>query len=177
MLSHINDKGQAKMVDISEKKPTVRVAVAKGTVSMKPETLQLIKENGLSKGDVLAVAKTAGIMAAKKTAELIPMCHPIALTNVKIDFTYGSTVKGQGATEELSLRGAKRRGNLSHIEITSTAKTTDKTGVEMEALTAATVAGLTIYDMAKSADKSMEIGPIYLQSKSGGRSGQWSKVK
>jgi cyclic pyranopterin phosphate synthase len=142
------------MVDVSQKSDTVREAVAKGKVVMKPSTLELIKTAGLKKGDVLAVARVAGIMAAKKTPDLIPLCHPILIDDIAIDF---------------NLSGS------DSIEITTTVKSTGKTGVEMEALMATSVTALTIYDMAKSADKGMTITEIYLKSKQGGKSGTYRR--
>ena len=153
-LSHLNSSGEARMVDITEKGDTVREAVARGRVTMKPTTLEQIKTAGLKKGDVLAVARVAGIMAAKKTPDLIPLCHPILIDNISIDF-------------DLS-------GNDS-IEITATAKSTSKTGVEMEALVATAITTLTIYDMCKSVDRGMTIKEIYLESKKGGKSGTYQK--
>ena len=149
-LTHFNQEGRARMVDVTEKEDTVREAVAQGKVSMKPETLQLIKDHGFKKGDVLGVAQTAGIMAAKKTGWLIPMCHPLFLTGVDIRFS----LKDEGI-----------------VEIVSRVKTTGKTGVEMEALTAVSAAALTVYDMCKSVDKDMEIKDIFLIEKTGGKSG------
>ena len=142
------------MVDVTEKDDTVREAAAQGRVLVKPETLQLIKDGGIKKGDVLGVAQTAGIMAAKKTGELIPMCHPLFLTGVDISFT----LKDEGL-----------------VEIESRVKTTGKTGVEMEALTAVSAAALTIYDMCKAVDKDMVIKEIYLVEKKGGKSGYYQR--
>lgn len=139
------------MVDISGKEATERTAIAKGAVVMLPSTLELISAGSLTKGDVLATAQIAGVMAAKRTAELIPMCHPLALNQVTVEFKIDKSLPG--------------------IEITATAKTIGKTGVEMEALTAVSVAALTIYDMAKSAEKTMRIDNIRLVEKRGGRSG------
>jgi len=153
-LSHLNSSGKARMVDITEKGNTVREAVARGRVVMKPDTLEQIKTAGLKKGDVLAVARVAGIMAAKKTPDLIPLCHPILIDNISIDF-------------DLS-------GNDS-VEITATAKSTGKTGVEMEAMVAASITALTIYDMCKSVDRQMTITEIYLESKKGGKSGTYRR--
>ena len=153
-LSHINSSGEARMVDVGQKDTTEREAVAKGRVVMKPGTLEQIRTAGLKKGDVLAVARVAGIMAAKKTPDLIPLCHPIPIDNITIEF-------------DLS-------GDDS-IEITATVKSTGKTGVEMEALVAASVSALTIYDMAKSIDKEMTISQIYLESKKGGKSGVYRR--
>ena len=153
-LSHLNSSGEARMVDVTRKGDTGREAVARGKVLMKPGTLEQIKTASLKKGDVLAVARVAGIMAAKKTPDLIPLCHPILIDNIAIDF-------------DLS-------GN-DCIEITATAKSTGKTGVEMEALVAASVSALTIYDMCKSVDKDMTITEIYLESKKGGKSGAYRR--
>ena len=139
------------MIDISEKEDSQRIAIAKGVVVMLPGTLELIEAGSIKKGDVLAVAQVAGVMAAKKTAELIPMCHPLPLNQVVIEFDFDRDLPG--------------------IEITATAKTTGKTGVEMEALTAVSVAALTVYDMAKSAEKTMRREKIRLVEKRGGRSG------
>jgi cyclic pyranopterin phosphate synthase len=144
-LTHLDDAGQARMVDISHKIATRRQAIASGRIEMHSETLAAIHAGALEKGDVLAVARVAGIMAAKETSRLIPLCHPIALNTVSVDFAY----------DELN----------SAIQITATAITTDKTGIEMEALTAVSIAALTIYDMAKAIDKEMRITGIHLESK------------
>jgi len=153
-LTHFNEQQRAKMVDISDKQETKREAVAVSRVEMKADTMTRIKEGKIGKGDVLAVAQVAGIMAAKKTAEWIPMCHPIPLTGVDIRFEFKSDTE-------------------LHIE--ARAKTTGQTGVEMEALTAASAAALTIYDMCKAMDKGMNIGPTYLQMKTGGKSGDFHR--
>ena len=150
-LSHLDDSGQPRMVDVGGKADTVRQAVARGIVRMQPATLGLIKGGGTAKGDVLSVAKLAGTMAAKRTPDLIPLCHPILIDNVEIDFTHDE--------------------KNSTIEITATVKSSGKTGVEMEALTATAVAALTIYDMCKAADRGMKIENIRLVRKSGGKSG------
>jgi cyclic pyranopterin phosphate synthase len=150
-LTHIDGAGRPRMVDVTGKADTARIAVAKGMVRMQPATFQLIKQGGTAKGDVLSVAKLAGIMAAKKTPDLIPLCHPILIGNVNIEFTPDET--------------------SSTIEITATVGSTGKTGVEMEALTAAAVTALTIYDMCKAADRGMKIENIRLVKKSGGKSG------
>ncbi|HVT53989.1 MAG TPA: cyclic pyranopterin monophosphate synthase MoaC [Dongiaceae bacterium] len=150
-LTHFDAQGNARMVDVSEKAETERIAVAKGTVLMSAETLRLIKSGGVKKGDVLSVAQLAGIMGAKRTPDLIPLCHPLALSSV---------------TVELSLDEAK-----SAVEIAATCKLKGRTGVEMEALTAVSVAALTVYDMVKAADKGMRITDIRLTHKSGGKSG------
>ncbi len=155
-LTHLDEQGRARMVDVGDKADTERIAVAKGQITMLPQTLALILAGGLEKGDVLAVARVAGIMAAKHTSDLIPMCHPLMLTNVKVDFDLPPDA------------GAKDQAT---VDITATVKTRGKTGVEMEALTAVSVAALTIYDMAKAVDRAMHIQNIRLVRKSGGKSG------
>ena len=154
-LTHIDASGKARMVDVTDKDTTTRVAVARGTVRMKRETLELILANEVAKGDVLGVARVAGIMGAKRTAELIPLCHPLAVTSVQVDF---SPVDDPPA-----------------IDITATAKVASRTGVEMEALTAVSVAALTIYDMCKAADKEMVLSDIMLVEKTGGKSGAFKR--
>ena len=156
-LSHFDEEGRSRMVDVSNKDETLRVAVARGSITMKPETFELIRNKKISKGDVLGVARVAGIMAAKKTSELIPMCHPLNITSVDIDFTPDS--------------------NESKIDIEAQVKITGRTGVEMEALTAVTAAALTIYDMAKAVDREMVISEIRLMKKSGGKSGLFESKK
>jgi cyclic pyranopterin phosphate synthase len=153
-LSHVNSSGEAKMVDISLKGVTVREAIAKGSVMMQPATLELVKKAGMKKGDVLAVARVAGIMAAKKVPDFIPLCHTIPIDSITIDFDLTAT---------------------NCIGITATIKSTGKTGVEMEALTAVTVAALTIYDMCKAVEKGMTITNIYLETKTGGKSGTYNR--
>jgi cyclic pyranopterin phosphate synthase len=155
-LSHVTASGEARMVDIGEKNPTVREAIAKGKVLMKPTTLLQIKNASLKKGDVLAVARVAGIMAAKKVPDIIPLCHTIPLGTITIDF-------------DLSAKDS--------IGIKATARSTGRTGVEMEALTAVTVTALTIYDMCKAVEKGMTIADIYLESKTGGKSGTYKRKK
>lgn len=150
-LTHFDTDGNAVMVDVSDKSDTTRVAVARGRVVMAPETMALIQSRGLKKGDVLAVAQLAGIMGAKRTPDLIPLCHPLALTSVKV---------------ELALDA-----DSNAVTIKATCKLKGQTGVEMEALTAVSVAGLTVYDMVKAVDKSMRITDIHLVHKSGGKSG------
>jgi cyclic pyranopterin phosphate synthase len=152
-LTHIDESGKARMVDVGEKAVTDRIAVARAELAMQPETLARIRSNGFAKGDVLGVARVAGVMAAKRTHELIPLCHPIPLTQVTVDF--------DDAPEP------------GRITVTATARATWKTGVEMEALTAATVAALTIYDMCKAVDRGMRIEAVRLVRKSGGKSGDW----
>lgn len=150
-LSHFDKDGKAAMVDISAKDETVRTATARSEITMAPATLARISEGTAEKGDVLGIARVAGIQAAKKTSDLVPLCHPLALSKVSIDFALDETA--------------------STVAITATVKCTGKTGVEMEALTAATVSALTIYDMVKAVDKEMVIGPTFVASKEGGKSG------
>jgi cyclic pyranopterin phosphate synthase len=150
-LTHFDQRGRARMVDVSAKPDSAREAIAKGEVLMQPETLAMIKEGRMAKGDVLAVAQVAGIMGAKRTSDIIPMCHPLPLTSVGLDF-------------DLDVEH-------SRVLICATAKTVGKTGVEMEALTAVAVAALTIYDMCKAVDRGMKLGDIRLARKSGGKSG------
>ena len=150
-LTHLDETGAAHMVDVAGKPVTTREAVAAGRITMSPHAAAAIREGSVKKGDVLATARIAGIMAAKKTAELIPLCHPLALTRVALDLAPDET----------------------GITVTATAATEGQTGVEMEALTAATVALLTLYDMAKAVDKRMVIGEVRLLSKTGGKSGDW----
>lgn len=155
-LTHLDERGRARMVDVGEKPDTNRIAIAKGRTVMLPATLKLIQDGGISKGDVLAVARVAGIMGAKRTPDLIPMCHPLLLTNVSLDLEPCVSADGQEG----------------YIDITATVKTTGKTGVEMEALTAVSVAALTIYDMCKAVDRGMRLEHIRLVRKSGGKSGE-----
>ncbi|MFW6068056.1 MAG: cyclic pyranopterin monophosphate synthase MoaC [Chloroflexota bacterium] len=150
-LTHLDEKGRASMVDVGDKDVTRRVAVARGAVHMKPETLQLIIEGNVKKGDVITIAELAGVMAAKRTADLIPLCHPLALN--KIDVICRPNI------------------DQSCVDIEATVRVSGKTGVEMEALTAVSVAGLTIYDMAKAVDRSMRLSDVRLVYKEGGRSG------
>jgi cyclic pyranopterin phosphate synthase len=154
-FTHIDDKGRVRMVDVTDKQPTTRVAVAGGAVIMKPETLKLIGDQKVKKGNVLETARIAGIMAAKKTSELVPMCHPLNLTHVQVDFNPDETNQ--------------------RIAIEASARTIDQTGVEMEALTAVSAAALTIYDMCKSYDREMTITGIRLLEKSGGKSGKYKR--
>ena len=155
-LTHFNKEGRARMVDVGEKKDTLRIAIAEGEIIMQPSTVKMIKDKKISKGDVLGVAQVAGIMAAKKTSQIIPMCHPLILTNVDLNFTINE--------------------NENKIIIQSKVKTMGKTGVEMEALTAVAAAGLTIYDMCKVVDRGMTIKSIYLLEKSGGKSGHFLRL-
>ncbi|MEO5579537.1 MAG: cyclic pyranopterin monophosphate synthase MoaC [Gemmatimonadaceae bacterium] len=154
-LTHADGSGRAEMVDVSAKPDTVRTASVVGAIRMDRGTLNVIRANQLSKGDVLSVARVAGIMAAKRTSDLIPLCHPIALTDAGVEFTFDDSLPG--------------------IRVKARAATTGKTGVEMEAFTAAAAALLTIYDMAKGIDRGMVITGIALQEKSGGRSGDWRR--
>lgn len=154
-LTHLNDAGQAQMVDVTEKHVTQREAVAQSVVHMQPATLQLIIDGGHKKGDVFAIARIAGIQAAKKCSDLIPLCHPLMLTSIKV---------------ELEADQAQNR-----VVITTRCKLAGQTGVEMEALTAASVAALTIYDMCKAVDKGMVIDGVKLLEKTGGKSGDWSR--
>jgi cyclic pyranopterin phosphate synthase len=154
-LTHLNAQGEAHMVDVGAKAVTAREAVAEGWIRMQPETLKLVLEGGHKKGDVLAVARVAGIMAAKKTAELIPLCHPIPLSAVEVTFTPDTA--------------------SASIHCRANARTNGQTGVEMEALTAVQIALLTIYDMCKAVDRAMTLTDVRLVSKSGGRSGDWKR--
>ena len=150
-LSHLDEQGRARMVDVSAKEITSRIAIASGSIHMRAETLALILEDKIEKGDVFSVARVAGIMAAKKTSELIPMCHPLNITAVEIELT--------------------PQKEPARVDIEATVRVSGKTGVEMEAMTAVSVAGLTIYDMCKAVDREMTIGEIRLVKKSGGKSG------
>ncbi len=155
MLTHLDERGHAAMVDVSEKKITSREAVAQGAVHMAPSTLAAIRDGDVPKGDVLAAARIAGIMAAKRTPELIPLCHTLLLSKVAVDFEIDEAA--------------------SRVVITATVRCKGQTGVEMEALTAVSVAALTIYDMAKALEKGMEIRDIRLLEKRGGKSGEWRR--
>ncbi|MGJ5618715.1 cyclic pyranopterin monophosphate synthase MoaC [Sulfitobacter sp. MF3-043] len=152
-LTHFDAKGDAHMVDVSDKAVTARIAVAENHIKMRQETFDIITEGRAKKGDVLGVARLAGIMAAKRTADLIPLCHPLPITSVAVDLIPDADLPG--------------------IRITATVKTTGQTGVEMEALTAASVAALTVYDMTKAVDKAMEIGGLRVVLKDGGKSGRF----
>ncbi|MDQ4080117.1 MAG: cyclic pyranopterin monophosphate synthase MoaC [Gemmatimonadota bacterium] len=155
-LSHVDRSGQARMVDVSAKEITERFARATGTISMSREALEAVRKNTVQKGDVLAVAKVAGIMAAKRTAELIPLCHPLPLTDVQVIATVDDNIPG--------------------VRVESAVRTAGKTGVEMEALVAVSVTLVTVYDMVKSLDRSMVISGICLAEKTGGRSGHWKRA-
>ena len=150
-LTHVDQSGKAQMVDVGDKPDTRREAIARGRVVMQPETLALIRDNAFEKGDVLGVARIAGIMGAKNTSQLIPLCHPLPLNKVAVEFDLDD--------------------DASAVNITATARTTGKTGVEMEALTAVSVAALTIYDMCKAVDRAMRIEAVRLAQKTGGKSG------
>jgi cyclic pyranopterin phosphate synthase len=150
-LTHLDSQGRARMVDVGEKPDSSRIAVARGEVHMRPETLEAIRRGNLKKGDVVTIAELAGVMAAKKTSDLIPLCHPLPLNHIGIEIEFAP--------------------NLPGLIITATARTTGKTGVEMEALTAVSVAALTVYDMAKAVEKTMKIQNIRLIEKRGGQSG------
>ena len=152
-LSHLDERGAAHMVDVGAKAPTKRIAVAAGVLRTTAEVVALISAGGLPKGDALATARVAGIMAAKRTSDLIPLCHQLALTGVDVDFTVGK----------------------AQIDITAAVRTTDRTGVEMEALTAVSVAALTLYDMIKAVDRTAVIDDIRVLSKEGGRTGAWER--
>jgi cyclic pyranopterin phosphate synthase len=154
-LTHLDAEGQARMVDVGHKSDTQRLAVARGRITMQPATVKLIRAGSVKKGDVLTVAQVAGIQAAKRTHELVPMCHPLLLTHVAVEL-----VPGQGQEQ-------------AWIDIEARVRTTGKTGVEMEALTAASIAALTVYDMCKAADRTMRITDLRLVHKSGGKSGPW----
>jgi cyclic pyranopterin phosphate synthase len=155
-LSHVDAEGRARMVDVSDKPVTPRWARAVGTIRMRAETLAAIRANAITKGDVLGVARLAGIMAAKRTAELVPLCHPVPLTDVAVDITFDDALPG--------------------LRVEATAKTAAQTGVEMEAIIAVSVTLVTVYDMAKAVDKSMVLGEIFLAEKVGGRSGHWVRT-
>lgn len=152
-FTHFDEQGNARMVDVGDKADTKREAVARGSIFMSPECLGMVAQGTMAKGDVLGVARVAGIMGAKRTSDLIPLCHILNLTKLNVDFAI--------------------KEKTNEIEAVCTARTTGKTGVEMEALTGVTVALLTIYDMCKAVDKSMEIGNVYLEHKSGGKSGDF----
>src|SRR3954464_11011475 len=155
-LTHLHERGRARMVDVSAKGETVRIATARGRVLMRPETLRLIQTGGVAKGDVLAIAQVAGVMGAKRTSDIIPLCHPLPITGVDLAFHLDA--------------------DRSSVEITASARVVGKTGVEMEALTAVSTAALTIYDMCKAVDKDMLIDQIRLVRKTGGKSGDYQRA-
>ena len=152
-LSHLDPLGRNLMVDVSPKEATLRRALARCRVEMKPETTAQVANNAITKGDVLAAARVAGIQAAKRTADLVPMCHPLLVGSVQVDFTIGD----------------------DYVEVEAKVETVDRTGVEMEAMTACAIAALTVYDMCKTADRTMSIGQLMLWEKTGGSSGQWKR--
>ena len=152
-LSHLDPLGGARMVDVSPKEPTHRRALARCRVAMKPETTSKVANNAITKGDVLAAARVAGIQAAKRTADLVPMCHPLLVGAVHVDFTIGD----------------------DYVEVEAKVETVDRTGVEMEAMTACAIAALTVYDMCKTTDRTMSIGELMLWEKTGGSSGMWKR--
>ena len=153
-FTHFNEQGRARMVDVSAKEPTLRTATAAGTVRMRPSTVEAIRTGGVPKGDVLAVAQVAGVMAAKRTSELVPMCHPLMLTGVDVRFTLRADA----------------------VDVEATVKCRGETGVEMEALTAVSAAALTVYDMCKALEKGMEITAVRLLEKTGGKSGDYHRA-
>ena len=159
LLTHIDEKGDVRMVDVSQKADTERVAIAEGFIAMHQETLDLITTGTAAKGDVLACARVAGVMAAKKTSDLIPMCHPLNITKAKVECT--------------PVQAVERADGRVGIHVTTTCGVTGKTGIEMEALTAASVACLTVYDMCKAVDRGMEIMDVRLLRKDGGKTGLW----
>jgi cyclic pyranopterin monophosphate synthase len=156
-LSHVDESGRARMVDVGAKADTERVAIAQARVTLLPATLALIRTNAAAKGDVLAVAQVAGIQAAKRTHELIPLCHPLLLTHISVELAPAQS------------------GDEAWIDLKATVRTTGKTGVEMEALTAVSIAALTVYDMCKAVDRGMCISGVRLVHKSGGKSGEWNR--
>ncbi len=160
-LTHIDSKGDVRMVDVSQKADTERIAVAEGFIFMNPETLDLITSGEAAKGDVLACARVAGVMGAKRTSDLIPMCHPLSITKAKVELE--------------PVRAGEREDGRVGIHVITTCGVTGKTGIEMEALTAASVACLTIYDMCKAVDRGMEICDIRLLKKDGGKTGLWTR--
>lgn len=161
-LTHIDEKGEVRMVDVSQKADTERIAIAEGFIAMHQETLDLIVEGKAAKGDVLACARVAGVMAAKQTSSLIPMCHPLNITKAKVDCT--------------PVFAGEREDGRVGIHVTTTCGVTGKTGIEMEALTAASVACLTVYDMCKAVDRGMEIMDMRLLKKDGGKTGLWLRA-
>lgn len=154
-LTHFDEKGNTRMVDVGSKDETLRIAVARGHITARPETLRLIAEQGMKKGDVLEVARLAGIMAAKRTGELIPLCHPLALTSIRVELAIAD--------------------DMPQVEIEAEVQTVGRTGVEMEALTAVSIAALTVYDMCKAVDREMVIGDIGLVKKTGGKSDDFTR--
>lgn len=175
-LTHLDERGEARMVDVGAKPDTRRRAVASARITMRPETLAMIVEGRAPKGDVFATARIAGIMAAKRTADLVPMCHPIALTHVSVDLAPDpGTAAGTGTAADPIAADVAGGGSSAAVNITAVCETTGPTGVEMEALTAASVAGLTLYDMCKAVDRGMVLGDVELLEKEGGASGRWTR--
>lgn len=172
-LSHLDRKGHAKMVDVTDKSSTQRLATAETWVLMKLTTADLIKQGGLPKGDVFTVARIAGIQGAKKTSDLIPLCHPVALTGVTIDF---EIVCGTDL-QDLDFLSTEYKEDMAVVRVTVSCRISAQTGVEMEALSGASIAALTIYDMCKAVDKGISIGPTRLLSKEGGKSGRWVRER
>lgn len=166
-MSHLDESGRARMVDVGSKPETVRTATASARLTMSRETAERIRSGAVAKGDVLAVAQVAAVQAAKRTCELVPMCHPVRLTAVDVSF---ESDVGAGAVGD-EARGTEAA--LAALDIFVTVRAVDRTGVEMEALTAASVAALTVYDMVKSIDRGVVIGPVRLEHKAGGKSGEW----
>ncbi|MBV9023261.1 MAG: cyclic pyranopterin monophosphate synthase MoaC [Streptomycetaceae bacterium] len=158
-LTHLDEAGAARMVDVSAKDVTARTATASGRVLVSPRVVELLRGEGMPKGDALATARIAGIMGAKRTPDLVPLCHPLAVSGITVDLTVATDPHGRGGA----------------VEITATVKTTDRTGVEMEALTAVSVAALTVVDMVKAVDKAAVITDVRVETKTGGTSGEWSR--
>jgi len=173
-LSHVDERGQARMVDVGDKDITHRRAVASAFLSARPETVAMVIEGTAPKGDVLAAARLAGITAAKRTSDLIPLCHPLSLTHARVEIE-PSTGEAGASEADTPAAVAPASATSAGFAITATVETDGKTGVEMEALTAAAVAGLTLYDMCKAVDRGMVLGDVKLLSKEGGRSGLWTR--
>jgi len=173
-LTHVDRSGRPRMVDVGEKAHTARRAVAEGFVTASPETLSLVIDGKGAKGDVLTVAEIAGVMGGKKTSELIPLCHPLSLTHARVEIE-PSTGEAGASEADTPAAVAPASATSAGFAITATVETDGKTGVEMEALTAAAVAGLTLYDMCKAVDRGMVLGDVKLLSKEGGRSGLWTR--
>ncbi len=176
-LTHVDEKGDVRMVDVSDKAVTKRTAVAEGTILMHPETQAMVLENRAKKGDVLACARVAGVMAAKRTSDLIPMCHPLPITKAKVEIKpIPASAQDRRATGDADAWAQPRKDGRVGFHVVTTTGVTGVTGIEMEALTAASVACLTIYDMCKAVDRGMEIVDVRLLRKEGGRSGLWQRA-
>ena len=176
-LTHVDEKGDVRMVDVSDKAVTKRTAVAEGTILMHPETQAMILEDRAKKGDVLACARVAGVMAAKRTSDLIPMCHPLPITKAKVEIKpIPASAQDRRATGDADAWAQPREDGRVGFHVVTTTGVTGVTGIEMEALTAASVACLTIYDMCKAVDRGMEIVDVRLLRKEGGRSGLWQRA-